>query len=174
MVQNRPTINSRAISSTRIPISILLTMILASLLILRIYPMQLQFQPAKSILHVLFSRGNDVDKTTTLRIEGGRLQELRQALRSDDGTIMLIDSERTLWTAGWNARYTRYYEELIPAISWTVDAEDIFKREYRRLNFPPNCAEVKGYVPCLAISSPSQLSSKRDMQSRLCLAPYFS
>jgi hypothetical protein len=62
----------------------------------------------------------------------------------DGGPLMLIDPERTLWTAGWNARHTNYYEDVAPAISWTAQAEEIFEREYRRLHFPKDLSQVNG------------------------------
>lgn len=123
-------------------------MVLATVLMLSWYPLH---KDTNNIVQAALLRGNAVNESTTLWAEEGRPQDSPHILQSDDGTIMLLDSERTLWTAGWNARHTRYYEGLVPAISWTVDAEDIFKKEYRRLHFPPNCAEVKGYVNCLAL-----------------------
>lgn len=56
----------------------------------------------------------------------------------------LMDEYRTLWTAGWNARYTQYYISVPPKITWAPEAEDIVEREYRRLHFPPDCADVNG------------------------------
>lgn len=57
---------------------------------------------------------------------------------------MLYDEDRTLWTAGWNARYTKYYLEAPPIIQWTNEAVEMVEREYRRLHFPKDCSTVKG------------------------------
>jgi len=56
----------------------------------------------------------------------------------------LMDEYRTLWTAGWNARYTQYYRGAPPKVTWAPEAEDIVEREYRRLHFPADCSNVRG------------------------------
>lgn len=61
-----------------------------------------------------------------------------------DGTPLIIDPERTLWMAGWHARFSRYYPASPPVITWTIEAEEYVDQEYRRLHFPPLCSQVKG------------------------------
>jgi len=61
-----------------------------------------------------------------------------------DGFRTLLDEYRTLWTAGWNARYTKYYIPVPPKVTWRLEAEDIVEREYRRLHFPARCSDVNG------------------------------
>ena len=56
----------------------------------------------------------------------------------------LVDAYRTLWTAGWNARYTQYFLGAPPKVTWSPEAEAIVEREYRRLHFPVDCSHVKG------------------------------
>ncbi len=68
----------------------------------------------------------------------------RPIQQSDTVFPTLVDEYRTLWTAGWNARYTQYYLGVPPKITWTPEAEDIVEREYRRLHFPPDCGDVSG------------------------------
>lgn len=58
--------------------------------------------------------------------------------------LTLDDEYRTLWTAGWNARYTKYYLNPPPIIRWTIDAEKAVEREFRRIHFPEDCSTVKG------------------------------
>ena len=65
---------------------------------------------------------------------------------SESGTAMLLDPDRTLWAAGWNARHTQYFSDVPPAITWTQDAEKVVEQEYRRLHFPPDCSSMRGYV----------------------------
>ena len=65
---------------------------------------------------------------------------------AEGGSYMLIDKFRTLWTAGWNARYPTYYAEVSPAITWNAKAEEVFEEHYRRLHFPKHCSEAKGCV----------------------------
>ena len=60
------------------------------------------------------------------------------------GFQTLLDEYRTLWTAGWNARYTKYYRPVPPKVTWALEAEDIVEREYRRLHFPAHCGDVNG------------------------------
>jgi len=64
--------------------------------------------------------------------------------QNDTSSPTLVDEYRTLWTAGWNARYTQYYLGVPPKITWAPEAEDIVEREYRRLHFPSDCADVSG------------------------------
>jgi hypothetical protein len=52
--------------------------------------------------------------------------------QNDTVFLTLVDEYRTLWTAGWNARYTQYYLSVPPKITWVPEAEDIVEREYRR------------------------------------------
>ena len=61
-----------------------------------------------------------------------------------NGFRTLLDEYRTLWTAGWNARYTKYYIPVPPKVTWRLEAEDIVEREYRRLHFPARCSDVNG------------------------------
>lgn len=63
---------------------------------------------------------------------------------NSSNTPMLVDRQRTLWTAGWNARHTQYFEDAPSLITWTQDAEMIFERAYRRLHFARDCASVNG------------------------------
>lgn len=118
--------------------------VLASLLLLSMNATQLRNHTQETMQTPRAHYG--LDKRSTLQTEGVVLNEPPLGRRSDDGTFMILDSERTLWTAGWNARHTRYYNGSIPAISWTAKAEEVFEREYRRLHFPTSCATVKGYV----------------------------
>lgn len=124
--------------------SLLTITVLADLLLLSMNAAQMRYQ-AKDMVHMSLSHDHKVSNRATSS-QGNTVQQSPHVLRSDDGTVMLLDSERTLWTAGWNARHTRYYKERIPAISWTIDAETIFLTEYKRLHFPSTCADVKGCV----------------------------
>lgn len=76
----------------------------------------------------------------TLRPDDGLLM----SVHSSSSTPMLFDRQRTLWAAGWNARYTQYFAGVPPLITWTQEAETIFEREYRQLHFPSDCASVNG------------------------------
>jgi len=62
----------------------------------------------------------------------------------EDGTRLVIDHDRTLWMAGWHARFSRYYVHPSPIITWTPEAEEYIEQEYRRLHFPSSCSHVKG------------------------------
>jgi len=92
-------------------------------------------------------------KMADLTISGIKNNDLRNPARGDEnseveqhayGFRTLIDEYRTLWTAGWNARYAKYYLPVPPKVTWALEAEDIVEREYRRLHFPAHCSDVNG------------------------------
>ena len=64
--------------------------------------------------------------------------------QTKDGLPIMVDSERTLWMAGWHARFSQYYTTPPPIITWTPEAEEYVEQEYRRLHFPPSCSQVEG------------------------------
>lgn len=51
---------------------------------------------------------------------------------------------RTLWTAGWNARFPMYFRDSPPVVSWDSRTEAVFESEWRRLQFPDTCNSVNG------------------------------
>lgn len=67
-------------------------------------------------------------------------------VEAEDGTSLLVDKDRTLWMAGWNARFFQYYSDMPPIISWSTEAEDFVEKEYRRLHFPKDCGAVAGTI----------------------------
>lgn len=145
MAQFKPIAQSRTRIGKHGPTSLLIVTLLASLLLLSMNATQLQ-KHTQDAIQTPRARYHGLDKALTLPREDIRLNGMPLGRRSDDGTMMILDSERTLWTAGWNARHTRYYKGPVPTMSWTAKAEEIFEREYRRLHFPSSCATVKGYV----------------------------
>lgn len=145
--------------------ALLMITVLASLLLLSMNATRMRYQ-AQDAVEVSLSHYHKVDNLATLQVQHDTIQHSPQALRSDNGKVMLLDPERTLWTAGWNARHTRYYKRPIPAISWTVEAESTFEKEYRRLHFPSKCADVKGYVASSAGDSLAKI--RREEKEKEC------
>lgn len=97
-----------------------------------------------------------MEQRQTLRIplvvHGGSGIRLKMLVRYDgtddawrsENFPTLVDTYRTLWTAGWNARYTQYYLGVPPKVTWSPGAEDIIAREYHRLHFPSHCGDARG------------------------------
>lgn len=170
-MSKRPGGASRYIPGQHAYKSLMMITVLASLLLLSMNATQMRYQ-AEDMVHMSLSHYHDVGNRATL-LQGNVVQESHQVLRGDDGTVMLLDSERTLWTAGWNARHTRYYKGPIPAISWTVDAETIFETEYKRLHFPSTCADVKGYVVGSVMTRLFSWNRMRDVFSEATISCLF-
>lgn len=84
--------------------------------------------------------------TTRYEVQTPRLVKYTapRVARTKDGLPIMVDSDRTLWMAGWHARFSRYYATPPPIITWTPEAEEYVEQEYRRLHFPPSCSQVEG------------------------------
>ena len=93
-------------------------------------------------LRVMKDHGTSFVQSTSLISH--KSHEHRFRVLAADGTPLLIDPARTLWVAGWHARFSRYYATPPPIITWTPEAEDYVEQEYRRLHFPTSCSQVKG------------------------------
>lgn len=96
-------------------------------------------------------------------------ESLEPILQNDIIFPTLMDEYRTLWTAGWNARHTQYYLGVPPKVTWTPEAEDIVEREYRRLHFPADCSNVRGWLVVNAYEW-GLMSAVRDYQSDILRA----
>jgi len=66
------------------------------------------------------------------------------ATSSVNGVPMIIDDQRTMWTAGWHARNPEYFLQAPPVVSWTPEAISILRNEFNRIQFPADCHQVKG------------------------------
>lgn len=120
-------------------------------------------------LAIIFACASTIDSPEVSKISletrpyplGGVNPRPPQIFEAEDGTPLLVDKDRTLWMAGWNARFFQYYADVPPIISWTTEAEDFVEKEYRRLHFPEDCGSVKGSLHVnVPIPDPSHICAR--------------